>query len=345
MDKRVIFAVAGSGKTTHIINRLNTHQRAIILTYTENNYYHLKNKIIQKFGYIPDNIYIQTYFNFLYSFCYKPFFHDTWRSKGINWDIPPAFTLRLKRTNKEFYMDQYSRLYSNRIAKLISMYQGVIDIIKRLTKYFDELYIDEIQDFASHDFNLIKEICSNVQINITLVGDFNQHTFDTSRDGSTNKNLHDDFYEYQQHFRDTGITVDTTTLARSYRCPPSVCNFIRTNLGINIESNGGINCSVELLTDEEKINQVFYDNSIVKLFYKEHSKYACFSNNWGKSKGLDCYSDVCVVLNKTTFQAYDDNKLSTIATSSRNKLYVACTRAKKNLYFINESKIKNFKIK
>ncbi|HHT9977306.1 TPA: hypothetical protein ACT9LU_002870, partial [Legionella pneumophila] len=52
MDKRVIFAVAGSGKTTHIINRLDTQKRAIILTYTENNYYHLKNQIIQKFGYI-----------------------------------------------------------------------------------------------------------------------------------------------------------------------------------------------------------------------------------------------------------------------------------------------------
>ncbi|HHT9977508.1 TPA: hypothetical protein ACT9LU_003086, partial [Legionella pneumophila] len=193
------------------------------------------------------------------------------------------------------------------------------DIRNRLAKYFDDLYIDEIQDFAGHDFNLIKEICRNVQINITLVGDFNQHTFDTSRDGATNKNLHNDFNEYQQHFRDTGITVDTTTLAKSYRCPPSSCNFIKSNLGINIESNRQTNFAVELLTDEEKIHNVFHDDSIVKLFYKEHSKYACYSNNWGKSKGLDCYLDVCVVLNKTAFEAYINNNLSNMPASSRNK--------------------------
>ena len=37
MDKRVIFAVAGSGKTTYIINQLNVDSKAIIVTYTINN--------------------------------------------------------------------------------------------------------------------------------------------------------------------------------------------------------------------------------------------------------------------------------------------------------------------
>lgn len=344
MDKKIIFAVAGAGKTTSIINRLTLDKRAIIITYTENNYFHLRNRIIQKFGYLPNNIVVQTYFTFLYSFCYRPFFHHTYGAKGINWELPPSYTRMLKRTDLRFYLDDYKRLYSNRIAKLVTNNTGISDIINRLEKYFDELYIDEIQDLAGHDFNLLKEIC-NASINILLVGDFYQHTFDTSRDGSTNANLYNDFQKYKKIFVNIGVSIDTSTLTRSYRCPPSVCNFINENLNINIESGLITSHLVNFESNKEKVANIFYDEDIVKLFFKEHHKYRCYSNNWGKSKGLDNYSDVCVVLNPTTLKGYKKNDFSDLPPSSRNKLYVACTRTKKNLYFISESELKNFKKK
>ena len=37
MDRRIILAVAGSGKTTFLINSLNLDRRFLIVTYTENN--------------------------------------------------------------------------------------------------------------------------------------------------------------------------------------------------------------------------------------------------------------------------------------------------------------------
>ncbi|VTM51635.1 Uncharacterised protein [Klebsiella quasipneumoniae] len=60
MDKSVIFSVAGSGKTSLIIEGLSLDQRALIITYTENNHLHLRNRIIQKFGMIPPNITLTT---------------------------------------------------------------------------------------------------------------------------------------------------------------------------------------------------------------------------------------------------------------------------------------------
>lgn len=84
MDKRVIFAVAGSGKTTHIVKSLDADKRSLILTYTRGNYQNLKKKIIEKFhGKWPENITLMTYFEFLYSFCYKPFLADKIKAKGI----------------------------------------------------------------------------------------------------------------------------------------------------------------------------------------------------------------------------------------------------------------------
>lgn len=41
MDKKVIFAVAGSGKTTYIINGLSADKRSLIITYTTANYYNI----------------------------------------------------------------------------------------------------------------------------------------------------------------------------------------------------------------------------------------------------------------------------------------------------------------
>ncbi|MCP8685937.1 AAA family ATPase [Marinobacterium sedimentorum] len=341
MDKKVIFAVAGSGKTTHIINSLSLDRRSLVITYTENNCHHLNRKVIEKFGHIPKNITIQTYYTFLYSFCYKPFLHYIWDSKGINWDTPPQFTLRLKRTDRKFYIDKNKRLYSNRIAKLVAD-NAASDIMSRLEKYYDDFLVDEVQDFAGHDFNLLKKICKS-KIDVLLVGDFFQHTFDTSRDGAINKSLYDDFNKYKKHFLDIGLKVDTKSLSHSFRCSPSICTFVRENLGINIESFKNDEYEIHYLNGEKTITEIFYDDNIVKLFFKEHHKYPCHSNNWGKSKGLDNYKDVCIALYPKALQGFIDSDFSQLPASSRNKLYVACTRSNRALYFIDEKELKSFK--
>lgn len=47
MDKRVVFAVAGSGKTSSIIDRIGNDSRCLIVTYTDNNTRHLKIKLFK----------------------------------------------------------------------------------------------------------------------------------------------------------------------------------------------------------------------------------------------------------------------------------------------------------
>jgi DNA helicase II / ATP-dependent DNA helicase PcrA len=72
MGKELMLAVAGSGKTSTIIDRLSLEKRALVITYTDNNYEHLLRSVIRKFGYVPSNITVLTYFGFLYGFCYRP---------------------------------------------------------------------------------------------------------------------------------------------------------------------------------------------------------------------------------------------------------------------------------
>lgn len=338
MDKRVIFAVAGSGKTTYIINQLNERERYLIITYTNNNIQNLRRGVIKKFGYFPQNIKLYSFYSFLYSICYKPFLHDKLKAKGINYDqIPPRY---IKSTTREYYIDNSSnRLYSSRISKILFVTEVQGYVVERISKYFDHLYIDEIQDIGGNDFNLLKEI-SKANVNQIYVGDFFQHTYDTSRDGTTNSKLHNNLENYINEFKKMGVNSDTETLSKSFRCSPTICKYITDTLSISIESHREDKTIVNYIDDFEIADQIFYDSSIVKLFYNEHYNYDCFSRNWGDCKGEDKYFDVCVVLNKSTLDKFIKGKLDEMPSTTKNKLYVAMSRAKNNLYLIPYKLIK-----
>lgn len=88
---------------------------------------------------------------------------------------------------------------------------------------------------------------------------------------------------------------------------------------------------------------MYSDGKIIKLFYQEHEKYGCYYQNWGGSKGDDHYVDVRVVLNDKPLKAYKAGRLKTLAPTTRNKFYVACSRARANLYLVPEKLCKKFK--
>lgn len=45
------------------------------------------------------------------------------------------------------------------------------DIRTRLARYYDELLVDEVRDFAGHDFNFLLELC-RAEITVLCCGDF-----------------------------------------------------------------------------------------------------------------------------------------------------------------------------
>jgi DNA helicase-2/ATP-dependent DNA helicase PcrA len=77
--------------------------------------------------------------------------------------------------------------------------------------------------------------------------------------------------------------------------------------------------------------------------YQKSDSYAGNTANWGNTKGLDHFQDVCVVLNPTTLKAFDSSTLDNLNPTTKNKLYVACTRAKGSLYFVSEISLKKYK--
>jgi len=327
MDKKIILAVAGSGKTTYIIDKLCLTKRYLVLCYTIENCSILREKIIKKFNHFPNNIFLFSLFSFLYSFCYRPLCSD-YAQNGLSFKRPSHFAPDVHSKTKQIYHSRLSKAILNK----------GLQYIDRINKYFDHIFIDEIQDFASYDFDWLLSLAA-VDKPILAVGDFYQHTFDSSNSGNKNNNLYNDKQVYLKRLK--GFYVDTNILSKSYRCPPGVCEFISTNIGIKIESHNTNHSEVLFIKDKAKIDTIIEDNNIKKLFYKEHYKYSCQSNNWGNCKG-NSYANVCVVLNSKTLNLFMQNKLDNLAPSTRAKFYVACSRTKGNLYFIDESNCLNY---
>lgn len=339
MDKRVIFAVAGSGKTTLLIERLSERSRTLLLTHTVNNERHLKTKIISRFGFLPETVRVMTWFEFLLGFCCRPLLQEKLGIRGLSFSPAPQ---KVSRSQKRHFQDYSGRVYHCRLSMLLMYHEMMPAIRARFERYYDELLVDEVQDFAGHDFNFLLKLCE-VNASVLLAGDFYQHTFDTSRDGSTNASLHDDFKHYEMRFRRAGITPDRETLSKTWRCSHVVCDFISAHLNIGIEAHGPHVTKTEIISDRAGAVALHADDRVIKLFFKEHHRYGCYSMNWGASKGLDHFTDVCIVLGTTHWRLLIEEKLSELPASSRNKLYVACSRARGNITFIQEAMLRPFR--
>lgn len=337
-DKRLILAVAGSGKTKYLIDNLNLDKRFLIVTYTNTSLNLIKSRIVKKFGYLPNNIKTYTYFEFIYSFCIKPFVLFKYKLKGIYWNDTPEFTSQLRNTNLNRYLTKNRYLYHNRLGKFIEYENILDDIKKRLEMFYDHFFYDEFQDLGGHDFNFIMQI-SQANIDFLFVGDFFQHTYVTSHDGNVNGTLYSELNEYCRKLKINKIQIDTETLGNSHRCSPTICSFISQNLGIAIESNRKETTAIIKIDDREAALEIIEDNSIIKLVYDKSNEKKFLSKNWGECKGEDDYNDTCIILNKTTSKIFSKGKFNELKPRTKNKLYVALTRTRGNCYLIEDELI------
>lgn len=340
MDTKLMLAVAGSGKTRYLIDSLSLERRSIILTYTINNTENLRRRVIQKFGFLPKNIRIHTYFSFLYQFCFQPLYQDASQAKGISFKSAPFKDRRRKSDVTHYFIPNLRILYANRLAKFFLEFDtdGLSSVKQRLEKYYDDMFVDEFQDFASFDFDFICEL-AKTRVKCEFVGDYHQHTFDTSRDGQYKKSLHLTEDRFLAEVRKHGIEVDTTTLSKSYRCSPSVASFVRDGLGIEMGSQREDETKIEFVEDQAEAINLLRNDNVIKLVYQNSKKMNFFSMNWGASKGLDDFHDVCIILNKKQFELAQNQKANNMNEKTLKKLYVACTRAKRDIFFVKDNHI------
>ena len=370
MAKKVILAVAGAGKTYHICHKIDPGKRTLILDFTHENIQNIQKELCDAHGCVPELTTVSTFDSFVYHHMvlpYEPSIAEHFGcpqivSRGICTIAPPSQTIKTskgktianplykKKDRLAHYVTMRGQYYCATLSELVLQVKKnreslIKRVAARLNLFYDCVLIDEFQDFREYDYELIMTLAKQLN-DVTLIGDYYQHSVSATNNSGkpfkkkTNDVCYDDFVS---ELISVGFEVDVTTLNKSRRCSVDVCQFVTSKLGINIDSCGENIGNV--IWADEYATEILDDNQIVKLVYKDAALYSFRSMNWSYSKG-DTMDAVCVILtdrfDNLDIANFSDNG---VPVSTLNKLYVALTRSRGNLYLIKASTFKLLKEK
>ena len=368
MDKQIILAVAGAGKTYHICHSIDPTKKNVILADTNENIHNIENGLGDADNCVQDLTTVMTLDSFVYRhlICpYEPsiaehFSCPAFISSGIcTIDPPPKQITNAKgrmvanpkyitKDKLRHYITNQGQYYCATLSELVlQVKKGRDSLVKRaaarLNLFYDYVLIDEFQDFREHDYELIMTLAKQLN-SVMLVGDYYQHSVSaTNNSGKPFKKRKGDvgYSEFISELQSEGFNVDTTTLSKSRRCSAEICDYVSKKLGINISSQDEHEGSV-IWADDLAV-EILNNKQIVKLIFKEADKYSFQALNWSYSKG-DTVDAACVILTDR-FDRLDseDFSIQGIPVSTINKLYVAMTRSRGDLYLMKSSIFKKFK--
>ena len=362
MAKKVILAVAGAGKTYHLCHSLDGNERNLIIAFTHENIRNIKKELVDAFGRMPPLTTVSTFDSFVYKNFILPFERTIaeyfqrpgFKSRGISMKKPPKASIeadnsRYVRNPKyvtceflEHYITEDGQYYLDTVSELACRVKSrKVNLIKkavtRLSIFYDAIFVDEFQDFRGYDYDLLIRLVDLFE-RVTLVGDYYQHSVSGVNNSGRPFKRGVTYESFVESLRKLGLEVDQTSLRKSRRCSEGICNYVKRKLGIDIVSSGLNNGNV--IWADDFAEDILRDNGIVKLVFKDASKCSFKAMNWSYSKG-STFDSACVILTEN-FEDMDDDAFvtDTIGPTTVNKLYVAMTRSRGDLYLIKNKTLK-----
>jgi DNA helicase-2/ATP-dependent DNA helicase PcrA len=241
MSNKLIIAAAGAGKTTHIVKEaLRKTGNVLITTYTEANEAEIKSKIIKLNRVIPSHITVQTWFSFLLQHGAKPY-QGTCSAKKINgFQLVnsqsgvryldkrgfPVFYSEAEFFEEHFFNGRHE-IYSDKLPKFVVRCNERAngEVISRIARIYPHIFIDEVQDLAGYDLEIIKLLFKS-QATVTLVGDPRQVTYLTHHEKKYSKYREGKIEDFIiEQCKNCNCEVDKSTLSFSHRNNAEICYF------------------------------------------------------------------------------------------------------------------------
>jgi len=349
---KLMIAAAGSGKTTFLVKEALRvkDKNVLITTYTEANETEIRKKIIEETkGYIPKNITIQTWFSFLLQHGVRPYqnimnnelhekkigFYLTERLSGFRYNnINNQPTYWGENNLFKFYFTKDFKIYSDKISKFIVECNNKTkgDLIDRISRIYAYLFIDEVQDLAGWDLEILKLLFETSSY-ILLVGDPRQVTYLTHhprkytdyKDGKVDKFI-------KEKCKKDICDVDTETLNKTHRNNEDICEF---SSKLFPEYTPCKPCTCEKCRSYSETHEGIFliKEEDIKEYCEKYSPTILRFNkaiypelNFGKSKGLS-FDNVLVYPTDKIREYLKEGNISKIETV-KAKFYVALTRAR-----------------
>ncbi|HVJ04951.1 MAG TPA: UvrD-helicase domain-containing protein [Candidatus Saccharimonadales bacterium] len=275
-NNRIILASAGSGKTTRIIDDAcgALGARAAVITYTNNGISEIRAKTYERIGFVPPNLTISTWYAFLLRHFVRPYQNCLYSRRVSQIIFVNGISDRFsKATNiARHYFGAPGRIYGDKVSKFaceVIRKTGGLPL-QRFEKIFNQLYIDESQDLAGYDLELI-ELLMRSRISITLVGDHRQATFATNyaakNKGFARAKVIDKFEEWQK----AGL-CKLEYQYQSHRCIQAICDFA-DQLHPHLPKTNSLNSTI---TDHDGVFAVPQSqvHSYISIFHPQILRYS-----------------------------------------------------------------------
>lgn len=333
---QIIIACAGSGKTTFIVDEALKlkDKKVLITTYTNENLDQIKTYLINKAGHVPPNISIVSWFSFLLQDGVRPYQNCLVEGKRIqSIYFPPKRNLYHR---KDDYVTPARFIYSDKVSEFVfecnKKNKGLV--INRIGKIYDYLFIDELQDFASYDLNVLQDFFQS-QINTIGVCDPRQATFSTNNASKNKRFRRQNIYAWiKEQEKNKTITINEKT--DCHRCNQMICDFgdqLFPNLPKTISKNmrttdhDGIFC----IPQSNVCDYVKKYTPVIIRYRKDRDTLGFPAINIGLSKGRT-YDRVLIFPTKPMCEYLATKDLTKVGDQS--KLYVAVTRARYSVTFV-----------
>jgi superfamily I DNA/RNA helicase len=335
-NNKLIIAAAGSGKTSHLIKEaLKIRvEKVLITTYTQANEEEICKKLFEANKCIPENIDVQTWFSFLLKHGVRPY-QSYLYEKDINGlflvNGQSAKYIKESDIQKHYFTDR-QKIYSDKISKFVLKCneKGNGCVIDRLSRIYSHIFIDEVQDLAGYDLEILK-LLFKCKSSTLLVGDPRQGTYSTNNTSKNKKYSKSKIVNFFEQIP-SEIETDYTSLTINYRCISEICKLsnklfpdLPCSTSGNTKTTG--HDGVFLVKPQDTGNYLTRYNPIQ---LRDSRRTVVNTNfkvmNFGESKGLSF--DRVLIYPTKPFCDWLNNNLSELAPTSRSKLYVAITRAR-----------------
>lgn len=342
----LIIASAGSGKTTFLVNEALSHpdRKVAILTYTNNNINEIKKKFYEKHGAIPKAVDVMTWFSFLLHECARPYQRSLYTKRRVKTIHFPKgrspYYYKYSDTEK-YYFRNGEEIYSDKISRFVidceEKSSGLVT--KRLAEIYDEMYIDEFQDLAGYDLDLLK-VFMRSRIRVVIVGDPRQCTYSTNESARNSQYCGMGILKLADEWEANNLCrIEHHT--RNHRCNQKICDFAdmlwpgmkkMNSLNNKPTSHDGI-----FVVSEDNVHEYIKTFSPNILRYNRTAKtYGYPALNFGNAKGLE-FKRVLIIPHGPIRKYLKSGDVNSVK-DSLSKFYVAVTRAKHSVAFLYNGK-------
>lgn len=333
---KILIAGAGAGKTTHLVKKAMalTPSPVLITTFTEANENSIKEMFYALNGCIPSNVTIMTWFSFLIAHGIKPYQSYLIKKniKGISLSQDIESEIRFYSNNDEKkYISEDGFLYTVSLSKGVCTIDDKSGgaIFRRLDKIFKYIFIDEAQDLAGFDLEIVLRL-SKLTCSLLLVGDPRQTTYQTHYEQKNKKYNNGKLLTYIQD-KKLKFDIDCVSLSETFRCHPQIIRLanslypeypqVTSNVSVSTGHDG-----IFWINENQIVDYIKSYDPVVLRNSKSTAVPACASkiNNFGNSKGLT-YDRTLIIPTKPILDWFIGKEMKPAALA---KFYVAVTRAR-----------------